>query len=40
MGSRDLGIVDIDIAEQIRAVILDKENTAKDPRTEALLYAL
>jgi dTMP kinase len=29
----------IDIAEQIRAVILDKENTAMDPRTEALLYA-
>ncbi len=29
----------IDIAEQIRNVILDKENTAMDPRTEALLYA-
>lgn len=29
----------IDIAEQIRRVILDKENTAMDPRTEALLYA-
>lgn len=29
----------IDIAEQIRAVILAKENTAMDPRTEALLYA-
>src|SRR3954463_16800091 len=29
----------IDIAEQIRAVILDKENTSMDPRTEALLYA-
>jgi dTMP kinase len=29
----------IDIAEQIRAVILDKGNTAMDPRTEALLYA-
>src|SRR3954470_4722817 len=29
----------IDIAEQIRAVILDRENTAMDPRTEALLYA-
>ncbi|MEH7376030.1 dTMP kinase [Neobacillus drentensis] len=29
----------IDIAEQIRSVILDKENTAMDPRTEALLYA-
>lgn len=27
------------IAEQIRNVILDKENTAMDPRTEALLYA-
>ena len=27
------------IAEQIRKVILDKENTAMDPRTEALLYA-
>lgn len=29
----------IDIAEQIRRVILDKENTAMDPRTEAMLYA-
>ncbi|MGJ7913636.1 dTMP kinase [Neobacillus sp. LXY-1] len=29
----------IDIAEQIRNVILNKENTAMDPRTEALLYA-
>ncbi|MFT9596244.1 dTMP kinase [Mesobacillus sp.] len=29
----------IDIAEQIRKVILDPENTAMDPRTEALLYA-
>lgn len=29
----------IEIAEQIRQVILDKENTAMDPRTEALLYA-
>lgn len=29
----------IDIAEQIRGVILKKENTAMDPRTEALLYA-
>jgi dTMP kinase len=29
----------IDIAEQIRAVILNKENTGMDPRTEALLYA-
>ena len=27
------------IAEQIRNVILDKENTMMDPRTEALLYA-
>ena len=27
------------IAEQIRNVILDKNNTAMDPRTEALLYA-
>lgn len=27
------------IAEQIRAVILDKANTQMDPRTEALLYA-
>lgn len=29
----------IDIAEQIRRVILDKSNTKMDPRTEALLYA-
>jgi dTMP kinase len=29
----------IEIAEQIRQVILDPENTAMDPRTEALLYA-
>ncbi|GHI00898.1 dTMP kinase [Neobacillus kokaensis] len=29
----------IDIAEQIRRVILDRDNTAMDPRTEALLYA-
>ena len=29
----------IDIAEQIRQVILDKKNTAMDPKTEALLYA-
>ncbi|MFJ7729869.1 dTMP kinase [Neobacillus sp. NPDC097160] len=29
----------IDIAEQIRSVILDKGNTAMDSRTEALLYA-
>lgn len=29
----------IDIAEQIRRVILDKKNTAMDSRTEALLYA-
>ena len=27
------------ISEQIRGVILDKENTAMDPVTEALLYA-
>ena len=27
------------ISEQIREVILDKRNTAMDPRTEALLYA-
>ena len=26
------------IAEEIRNVILDKKNTAMDPRTEALLY--
>ena len=29
----------IDIAEQIRSVILDPKNTAMDSRTEALLYA-
>lgn len=29
----------IDIAEQIRSVILDKKNTEMDGRTEALLYA-
>jgi dTMP kinase len=29
----------IDIAEQIRSVILDKNNTQMDGRTEALLYA-
>jgi dTMP kinase len=29
----------IEIAEQIRAVILDKQNTRMDGRTEALLYA-
>lgn len=29
----------IDIAEQIRRVILNRENTAMDARTEALLYA-
>jgi dTMP kinase len=29
----------IDIAEQIREVILDRRNTSMDPRTEALLYA-
>src|SRR5690606_10094209 len=29
----------IDIAEQIRSVILDKNNTNMDSRTEALLYA-
>ena len=27
------------IAEQIRSIILDKNNTEEDPRTEALLYA-
>ena len=29
----------IDIAEQIRKVILDPKNTAMDAKTEALLYA-
>lgn len=29
----------IDIAEQIRAIVLDRKNTSMDPRTEALLYA-
>lgn len=29
----------VDIAEQIRKVILDKKNTAMDAKTEALLYA-
>ena len=29
----------VDIAEQIRQVILDKKNTAMDAKTEALLYA-
>lgn len=29
----------INISEQIREIILNKENTAMDPRTEALLYA-
>lgn len=29
----------VDIAEQIRSVILDDKNTNMDPRTEALLYA-
>lgn len=29
----------IEIAEQIRKVILDRENVQMDPRTEALLYA-
>jgi dTMP kinase len=37
MATREPG--GIDIAEQIRHVILDKKNTAMDPRTEALLYA-
>ncbi|HSP22521.1 MAG TPA: dTMP kinase [Planococcus sp. (in: firmicutes)] len=29
----------IEIAEQIRRVILDRDNSSMDPRTEALLYA-
>lgn len=29
----------IDIAEQIRHIVLDPKNTAMDPKTEALLYA-
>lgn len=29
----------IDIAEQIREVILNENNTLMDPKTEALLYA-
>lgn len=29
----------IDIAEQIRSIVLDRRNTKMDPRTEALLYA-
>ncbi|GIN93484.1 dTMP kinase [Siminovitchia terrae] len=29
----------IEIAEKIRTIILDKEHTVMDPRTEALLYA-
>ena len=29
----------VDIAEQIRDVIVNKDNTAMDPKTEALLYA-
>lgn len=29
----------INISEQIREIILNRENTAMDPRTEALLYA-
>ena len=29
----------VPISEQIREVILNKANTAMDPRTEALLYA-
>lgn len=29
----------IDIAEQIRSIILNPKNTAMDPKTEALLYA-
>lgn len=42
---RDFGVVvtrepgGIEIAEQIRKVILDKANTSMDGRTEALLYA-
>ncbi|WP_053361242.1 dTMP kinase [Bacillus sp. FJAT-27251] len=37
MATREPG--GIDIAEQIREVILNRANTAMDPRTEALLYA-
>jgi dTMP kinase len=37
MATREPG--GIEIAEQIRQVILDRNNTAMDPRTEALLYA-
>ena len=37
MATREPG--GIEIAEQIRKVILDTNNTAMDPRTEALLYA-
>jgi dTMP kinase len=37
MATREPG--GIEIAEQIRKVILDTSNTAMDPRTEALLYA-
>lgn len=37
MATREPG--GIEIAEQIRKVILDTDNTAMDPRTEALLYA-
>ena len=37
MATREPG--GIEIAEQIRQVILDRDNTAMDPRTEALLYA-
>lgn len=37
MATREPG--GIEIAEQIRQVILDRDNTAMDSRTEALLYA-
>lgn len=37
MATREPG--GIEIAEQIRQVILDRDNMAMDPRTEALLYA-